>query len=520
MIKYKFKGLLLFIVTVSSLFVVSCNDEWDNHYKSNLTGSANIRIGEFINQRPELSFFNSMIKIAGYDKVLNQSQTYTVWVPADGDWKNSIDTTDVDLVKNIVKNHITRFAIPTTEITQSRIKMLSQKKVFFEQVAGGFTFGDNNLIEPSYSTLNGVVHIVSEYVPYQFNIYELLGYTDGLDSLSNYLYSNALEVFDPISSTQITEDSLGNKIYDSLFIESNIVLEKIGNIDSEDTLFTTLLLSNNAWNEGYDTVSTFFVSNHKTKAASIQREYTMIEIVRNTVFKGFYEFPFTYDSLISTTGTVFSSDEVSQLFSSTTQVYASNGIGFITDHFNFNPQKGWYKEIRLEAEETEGRKVNLAEIYLKSGIGFDLDISGEDKEFISVVSTATKTLQKVLQGVEFTIPTNLSAKYNIYCVFVPSWVVTGIVEGQTAEANFQISYTGADGSRVDKQNLTVTNNVIDTLGLTKMLVAEKFEFPFCHLKEDLPEESVVLKVKNPTVKETTTRSKTFYIDCIILEPVE
>jgi len=61
---------------------VSCSD-WDDHYEADNTilDSQQATLWENISKNANLSQFASLLKKAGYDEVLNASQTYTVWLP-------------------------------------------------------------------------------------------------------------------------------------------------------------------------------------------------------------------------------------------------------------------------------------------------------------------------------------------------------------------------------------------------------------------------------------------------------
>ena len=61
---------------------MSCSD-WDDHYDAEtaVVGSAKSTIWENLSSNSNLSQFADLMKKAGYDAVLNTSQTYTVWAP-------------------------------------------------------------------------------------------------------------------------------------------------------------------------------------------------------------------------------------------------------------------------------------------------------------------------------------------------------------------------------------------------------------------------------------------------------
>jgi len=124
-------------------------------------------------------------------------------------------------------------------------------------------------------------------------------------------------------------------------------------------------------------------------------------------------------------------------------------------------------------------------------------------------------------SVEFSIPNTLSAKYNIYCVFVPAKIVDSNNVTPT-KAKFQLTYIRrASGSTFIKR-ITPANNVTNTEGLTKMFV-DQFDFEFANIV-DAEYERIAVKLEvstNVTAQEEQSGnfSRTMRIDCIILEPV-
>ena len=72
------------------------------------------------------------------------------------------------------------------------------------------------------------------------------------------------------------------------------------------------------------------------------------------------------------------------------------------------------------------------------------------------------------------------------------------------------------------QPFSVTNNVTDPNGITKMLVAENFSLPYCDLSLNENENytpKIKLRVQNDVGVKETTLSRTMRIDCILFEPV-
>ena len=126
--------------------------------------------------------------------------------------------------------------------------MLSNKLVAFQ----ADKFGESTLTQANIRVANGLLHIIDAYVPYVPNIWEYTERIAGLDSLSQYFKSQDQRVFNLLSSKQVGTNSENQPIYDSVFFESNLFLNKIAALDNEDQIFTALFPNNDAWNKSFD----------------------------------------------------------------------------------------------------------------------------------------------------------------------------------------------------------------------------------------------------------------------------
>jgi hypothetical protein len=525
--KYKYLIIILLLGIVS---FTSCNDTWEEHYNPGTGIKSNLRLYDYISSQPDLTTFAKMLKIAGCDSILNKPQTYTVWAPVNSGLTN-IDLKDTTLVTDIVKNHISRFSYPTSGVNLKTVYMLDQKLLLFQRTQTGFTFGGKTLLQANTSVSNGILHKIDGYVPYLSNIWEFIGKTSGLDSLRAYLYSQNTSIFNQAASVEIGTNSQNQAVYDSVIIFSNPVLDKIGHLQIEDSTFSAILPNNTAWTKVYNLIKSNYKTLPKDGGAAQQRLNTQYAIVRNLVFKSkdMLTEPIAYDSLISTTGTVFSPS--SYLFDGATKNILSNGFAYVTDSLRFNAVNSWQQPIIVEAENSNyGRSYLYSSIYLRSGLGSAYNIS-QNQYLVCEPTTVSKSTQN---SVTFPIPNTLSGKYNIYCVLVPSSIVTATDTRQN-KVRFSLSYTNTAGLPVTNAVITATNGVSTVIGaigaifttnasvITKMFVTQ-FSFPYCNLftaKSAVSDITVKLKVENAAViTETVNFDRTLRIDYIILEPVQ
>ena len=513
--KYQFFKIATFIVFVSlALCMQSCNNDWKKHYKEELYQASDKRLGDYIQSVDELSKFAQMLAITGYDSILDASQTYTVWAP-DNNALQDVDMNDIGLVTDIVKNHITRYSIPTSGVQSKYVKMINGKLILFSRNNDGFHFGSALITTPDMLTANGIVHVVNSYVPFQPNIWEYISRTEGFDSLKAYINSQHKKIFNLANSVAVSIDSLGNSVYDSAFIETNVLFNSIGDLDIEDSIYTAIIPDNTAWNEAYNRIKTYFVSNDPVNGAEIQRQHTQFSIVMDMVFRDRIYSPASRDSLVSTNDDVF--HQPAYLFNGVSPVEVSNGIVYPTSLMQFKATDTWFNKIKVEAESSSGRSNLNSNIYLQYSFGSGMDVS--NNSYIKVEPTTTSTISKVY--VDFPIPYTLSAKYNIYCTFVP-----GIISNPNYKLPYRAVFyllTYNKGLLVKTQQLTVQNNVTDPNGVTKMLVAANFPFSKCDVPLGSDSEytpSIKLRVQNDVaIKDTATFSRTMRIDCVSFEPV-
>lgn len=491
----------------------SCRKVWEDHYDEALANLPGYNLFEYIQSDPDLAIFTGMLEATGYDSFLSASQSYTVWAPTD-QALSGISLNGEEQVLEIVRNHIARGNLGTSGIDSRAVKMINGKNITFEREASGFKFGRMTILEANIITRNGQVHVLDGYVPYKSNILEFINRMEALDSLENFLNSQNRWIFDTLNSIEIGFDTAANVIYDSAFIFSNLVLNKLGALGTEDSIYTALLPDNNAWVEAYGRAQSYFNIPEVFGGSARQRMKIQWAIIQDMVFREVVTDPGLFNYLVSTSRNLFLSP--ADLFVNAQPYELSNGIAYITTLMPFADTASWFKTIRVEAEDPFGRDNTNSNIYNRTGLGSGLDIS--DESYIVVDPTGTSNIAQ--PGVRFSIPNTLSATYNIYCVFVPAYIVdpTNMLANR---ADFQLTYVSTTAGRTRRHTFTPENSVTDPSGLTKMFIGQ-FDFEFANvLDEDYREAAVKLQVTNDvTIEEENAGlfSRTMRIDCIILEP--
>ncbi|ASB49861.1 fasciclin domain-containing protein [Alkalitalea saponilacus] len=500
------------LILVMTLVLTSCNDSWDDHYSKSTKVVSDQTLYGYINSKPELSTFAEMLRISGYDKVINSDQSYTVWAPNNAALEG-VDLQNEDLVVEIVRNHIARSIFSTSGVMLSRVSMLNGKYVTFIREEAGFSFGRMLLSEGNTLLKNGLLHIIDGYVPYTNNIWEHIGRTSGLDSLRSFLYRQDRFVFDPVNSVEIGYNEDDQPIYDSIFVYRNLVLDRLGHINDEDSIYTALLPNNDAWNEAYEKIRPYFNIPDVFGGAGRAHFITQFTIIQDLFYRGVYESPEAMPYMTSTNGNTMYNP--ASLFSNTVAQELSNGWVYQTASIQISDTASWFKPILVEAEFPQGRTNANSSILQRNSQGSGFDIS--DDRYIVVEPTG---LSNVAQpSVTFQIPNTLSATYNIHVVFVPEAIVNPS-NPRPNKANFTLVSINTTTGRIRRNPITPSNNVTDAHEVTRMHLGE-FTFDFANVvDQEYPSVPVVLEVTNAVrTDETAEFSRTMRIDCIILEPV-
>ncbi len=519
------------LVVASVLVMVSCeNEAWNEHYTTEVTEKSELSIYDYIKSKPELSKFAQALELTGFDKILSEDITYTVWVP-DNEALAGLDLTDQAQVSKVVRNHITRFTHPTSRVDEMSMLMLNGKILDFKRLPGNkYALHGKELKQPNIAVRNGMIHLMSGYVPYILNHWEYIAVAEGIDSLRNYITSLTREVFDYDASY------LDGVLIDSVFTTTNSVLTALADLNVEDSIYTAILPGNAAWNERLAKVFPYYKTLEVDGGVQAQGTNARWMMVRDLFFRGSLKQPLASDSLQSTVGTQFTN--ASQLIPSSAPVELSNGNSYIFSSYQHKPEESFLQPIRIEAENASyGRSVKDYEISLFSSLGTGYDISNG----FYINARALSTLSTARMSINFPIPNTLATKYNIYCVFVPMSIADS-TNARKYRVRFSINYNYDDAAKSD--SVWIGNNgyvkphtqakifETDSKKVTKLLVAENYEFPWANLVGTggrmgtmmLSDKiRVGLRVENAagtSVLDRLNYSRDLRIDYILLEPVK
>lgn len=235
---FSFRHILVSVILLPCLF--SC-DAWKDDL---VLTDANYdkKLAVVIALHPEISRFDSILKITGYDKLLEGEQSLTVFAPTNEALKN-LDVSSVDYLKKWVENYMayTSYYVNSTgsfamgDSTVTEVEMLNDKII---------PINIQGITKNNIAAGNGVLHIINYQISFRKNLLEYIYEQQGYDQI-DFIKSIQEKVMDPAKSIQTGVDINGQPLFDTVWTEKNTFLEsyRLGN---EKMKYTVILLDNSA----------------------------------------------------------------------------------------------------------------------------------------------------------------------------------------------------------------------------------------------------------------------------------
>src|SRR5690606_13993927 len=177
------------------------------------------------------------------DEELARDQNLTVWAVSNENM-GSFDDTPGD-GKFILSYHLNNLSYDETKIKKSlRVMTFNGKYLTVVPEGGKIHVGDAIVLQGNQLCKNGVVHEIDQVLTPDLSIYE---YLEQLGADYSVIRDTILAmndtIFDPQNSIPVGVDPTGNTVYDSVFVISNPIFDKV-NIRSEFANVTMFLPSN------------------------------------------------------------------------------------------------------------------------------------------------------------------------------------------------------------------------------------------------------------------------------------
>lgn len=519
------------------IVAVSCTD-WSDHYEPTIEGGGNATLWEQMQANPQLSDFCQVLDKTrlfrmhrktevSYAQLLNSGQAFTVIAPVNGTFNKDsllrlVETAPGDSMveKSFIFNHLSRMTTSMKSEPQT-LHLLNGKNVVVTET----TINGVPIITPNQRAANGVVHVASQLMPYAHNLYEALCDDPEVSVIGANLRQYEWDEFDPDASVTsgIVE---GVPIYiDSVVHEHNRILDAIGYLNREDSLYWVVVPTNEGWKKAWEETSKYFVFDKSyLKADSLQRYWTNRALLDDAIFN-MTDQKSVNDSLVSVPyinwrKSYVAGKPVFHVFKSpfaqggilygAKQLQCSNGILYKTDKWPLYPEQTFFKQIWIEGESTW--LINNESDCRYEGIHQVADSISDNRflQIIAVRGTANWELTYRVDNV-------LSGDYDIYAVVLPQTVLNSEATNlRPCKFKATINYVDEDGKeqQYDCEDTQFQSNpeIVDTV-----LLAEAFHFPTTNYNQSTNKISVSLKC-SITTRETSRYSREMLLDCIILRP--
>ncbi len=457
------------IIASAIIGFTACSDykDWnsvDENTDSN--PAATQTLWEYISSRDELSDFARVISRVGMSEQLSSSRYYTIWAPVNGSFNvdSVLDCTDEAITTQFLNHHIADYNHIAKVNLKEIVNTLDKKAQLFVCDNGIFKFNDRELAmsdlnEPLYNipATNGTLHMIKGNSIFLANGMEALKMINGIDKIAKYILSYNDTILDTRNSV-IGPVVNGKQTYlDSVFTVSNSLLTRLrAFISSEDSTYSVLLPTDDAYTTYYDKVKTFYkyadmkwqdvTSTDKASGYTettitpqfidVTYEYLIDSLTKRQMIDYLFysnnnkynmhlvnsEAPNYNDTIVTPTRKVFSNgNEIFDPEHTVDKIKLSNGYAFVTDNLAFTSWESYNPPIFINGTSRcrvinylENKNVRLQ----KEDINTDLIELEPGQDYISYCWA--KAAAKGKPEVDFYLYNVKATTYNVYCVIPPA----------------------------------------------------------------------------------------------------
>ena len=456
--KNKYIRLLMLAPLLALAAGCSDYDDW-NTVQEDSNPAAEQTLWENITSQSQISDFVKVLKKAGLQETLSANRYYTVWAPLDGTFNvdSVMNCTDNAILQQFINNHIAEYNHLAKGNLYERVKTLNKKSYEFMLSDGNYTYNAQPLVANMYNlpSSNGTLHVIngeSEFLP---NGLEALSMIEGIDTVATYIMQYNDTTLDTRSSV-IGPVVNGKQTYlDSVFTTSNILTTRLrARIESEDSTYSILLPTNEAYIKQYNTIKPFFkfydgmkceVYNETTNSFESQTitastlgvnfAFLSDSLTRRTIVDNlFYSNNNPYnmhlvkadavnynDTIVSTRRDKFSNgDEIFNEQYIVNKERLSNGFGYVVDTLAFKPWETYNPPIvtpgffaERHVNELTFSRVSVPQDYVNTDL-----VTLKPGQTLSFCWATSGERSK--PEVDYTIDGVMATTYNIYAVIPPA----------------------------------------------------------------------------------------------------
>lgn len=277
-------------IVLTAAFTSCTDDHFDIPEESSSDGVATETLWALLSSNPELSNFARIVektpafkdekhKMEGYTfkDILDGNQVMTLFAPSNEaftqadvqEYEALLQSNPYDAFLRLVGNHIARNRYVASGLNPQgkpeRLVFFNNKKAYFDRQVK--TIKDIPLTKANISAANGVMHIVSQPIPFSYNIYEYIRANKGYSHLNDWISRHDTLYFDAdLSAVAGTDPETGEPIYvDSVYTRFNSLYYYsyqpssvewamphkgiAANIEQEDSIWAMVLPTDAAWEE-------------------------------------------------------------------------------------------------------------------------------------------------------------------------------------------------------------------------------------------------------------------------------
>ena len=452
------------MMAAGMLAATSCTD-FDDYNKVTSEGiapTASQTLWENIQQNPQLSDFEALVRKTGFDEKLGQTQYYTVWAPLNGTYDASeFQALNNDaLLRQFVQNHIASYAHSASGELNERILMLNEKSYNFTGNSS-YTFDDVAVNEPNLPSSNGLLHTLNGVATFYPNLYEYvtdpaLAVGKGLDSLRQFFLNYETTYLDTDASVKGSIVDGMQTYVDSVMVTLNTLWVTLhAEIQEEDSAYTFLLPTNKAWVSAYDSIKGYFnyipatvaqtfngtnastLSALNIEAPFWQDSLSTRYLTRNLIYSNNDAYnqwlvrdasPLGVDTLRSTTRNKLSNPR--DILGQTVETLKmSNGQALLVDSLAFYPWETYAPERIYSATNRD------YQARVQTGNAQTVRVNNPDPTKVDVSELSNGASYSYLwiepnggyakPELDMYLPDVLSTTYDFYCIFVPQNVELG-----------------------------------------------------------------------------------------------
>ena len=267
-LKLNYKKLFVGVLTIA---LFSCSDPWGDR-QDNGDANLNVSLSEAITNTPETSKFAELLVKTGYDKVLSESKTYTVFAPTN----EAMALVDASILNDpaqltfFVQNHIALTAYSSVRDKASeKVKMLSAKYLIFK---GATIIDDATIITPDNYAANGVFHVINKALTPKQNIWQYVNSQSATSAMSKYLLSLSQSDINIYKADSIAKlNPIPGRYADSL---TNSYLRNVYNLNNEANSYTLFLMEDTGYSAEVDKLKPYLTKNSAARTDIFSSYFT------------------------------------------------------------------------------------------------------------------------------------------------------------------------------------------------------------------------------------------------------